>query len=124
MMFMTRVRLWASTCSAISVATLGRRFIREWVAPILIQCAEGMFGRLATLAHGLRVLIEALLYGLQDVFMLPACNPSLLASGAALFDSAQSSRCSRATVRQKFVSGRRNHFITVSVCSSKTEAKM
>jgi hypothetical protein len=45
-----------------------------------------MFGRLATLAHGLRVLVEALLYGLQDVFVLPACNPSLLASGATLFD--------------------------------------
>jgi hypothetical protein len=30
-----------------------------------------MFGRLATLAQGLRVLVEALLYGLQYMLMLP-----------------------------------------------------
>jgi len=36
MMFMTRVRLYASTCRAISVATFGRRFIRKCVAPIRI----------------------------------------------------------------------------------------
>src|SRR3984893_14140308 len=36
MMFMTRVRLYASTCMAISVATFGRRFIRKCVAPIRI----------------------------------------------------------------------------------------
>jgi hypothetical protein len=53
-----------------------------------LQCTEGMFGRLATLAHGLRVLVEALLYGLQYMLMLPAGDPSLLASGAALFNSA------------------------------------
>jgi hypothetical protein len=47
-----------------------------------------MFGCLATLAHGLRVLVEALLYGLQYMLMLPAGDPSLLASGAALFNSA------------------------------------
>jgi hypothetical protein len=47
-----------------------------------------MFGRLAALAHGLRVLVEALLYGLQYMLMLPAGDPSLLANGAALFDSA------------------------------------
>src|SRR6266498_2502864 len=35
-MFITRVRLYASTCNAISVATFGRRFIRKCVAPILI----------------------------------------------------------------------------------------
>jgi hypothetical protein len=53
-----------------------------------LQCTEGMFGRLATLAHGLRVLVEALLYGLQYMLMLPAGDPSLFASGAALFNSA------------------------------------
>ena len=37
-----------------------------------LQRAEGMFGRLATLAHGLRVPVEALLYRLQHVLMLPA----------------------------------------------------
>jgi hypothetical protein len=30
-----------------------------------------MFGRLSTLAHGLRVLVEALLYGLQYMLELP-----------------------------------------------------
>src|SRR5215831_13628670 len=34
MMFMTRVRLYASTCNAISAATRGSVFIRKWVAPI------------------------------------------------------------------------------------------
>src|ERR1700738_3983601 len=33
MMFMTRVRLYASTCMAIPVATFGGRFIRKCVAP-------------------------------------------------------------------------------------------
>src|SRR5208282_4661637 len=42
-----------------------------------------MFGRLATLAHGLRVLVEAPLYGLQHVLMLPARDPPLLAGRAA-----------------------------------------
>jgi hypothetical protein len=45
-----------------------------------------MFGRLATLAHGLRVLVEALLDGLQYMLMLPAGDASLLSSGAAAFD--------------------------------------
>ena len=40
------------------------------------------------LAHRVRVLIEALLYGLQHMLMLPARDPSLFAGGAALFDSA------------------------------------
>ena len=40
------------------------------------------------LAHSVWVLIEALLYGLQHVLMLPARDPPLLASGAALFNSA------------------------------------
>jgi len=47
-----------------------------------------MFGRLATLAHSLRVFIEALLYRFQYLLMLPAGDPSLLTSGAAAFDSA------------------------------------
>jgi hypothetical protein len=37
-----------------------------------------MFGRLATLAHRVRVLIEALLYGLQHMLMLPARDPPFL----------------------------------------------
>src|SRR5215468_1065497 len=38
------------------------------------------------------------------------------------YSQSRRGRCSRATVRQKFVS-RRNHFITVSVCSSKLTRK-
>src|ERR1700751_1993281 len=53
-----------------------------------LQRAKGMLGCLSTLAHGLRVLVEALLYGLQDMLMLPTGDPSLLASGAAAFDTA------------------------------------
>ena len=47
-----------------------------------------MFGGFAALAHGLRVLVEALLNGLQYMLMLPARDPSLLASGAVPFDGA------------------------------------
>jgi integrase len=35
-----------------------------------------MFSCLTTLAHGLRVLVEALLYGLQDMLMLPPSPPA------------------------------------------------
>src|SRR3974377_978708 len=45
-----------------------------------------MFGRLATLAHGLRVLVEALLHGLQDMLMLPAGDASLHAARAATLE--------------------------------------
>jgi hypothetical protein len=34
MMFMTRVRLLAKTCSAISAVTFGSVFIKKWLAPI------------------------------------------------------------------------------------------
>src|SRR5262249_14107373 len=53
-----------------------------------LQRAKGMLGGLATLAHSVRVLVEPLLYGLQHMLMLPARDPSLLASSAALFDRA------------------------------------
>src|SRR5215471_17278177 len=53
-----------------------------------LQSAEGMFDSLATLAHGQRVPVEAPLYGLQYMLMLPSRDPSLLASGAAVFDGA------------------------------------
>jgi len=42
-----------------------------------------MLDRLATYPHGLRVLVEALLCGLQHVFMLPARDSPLLAARAA-----------------------------------------
>ena len=53
-----------------------------------LQRAKGMLGRLTTLAHRVRIVIEALLYGLQQMLMLPARDPPLLASRAALFNSA------------------------------------
>jgi hypothetical protein len=53
-----------------------------------LQRTEGMFGGLAALTHGLRVFVEALLYGLQYMLMLPAGDASLLAGGAAAFDTA------------------------------------
>jgi hypothetical protein len=48
-----------------------------------LQRAKGML-----LAHRVRIPIEALLYGLQQMLMLPARDPPLLAGRAALFDSA------------------------------------
>jgi hypothetical protein len=60
-------------------------------APVNLRCgspAKGMLGRLATLVHSVRVLVEPLLYGLQHMLMLPARDPSVLAGGAALFDRA------------------------------------
>jgi hypothetical protein len=47
-----------------------------------------MLGRLATLAHSVRVLVEPLLYGVPHMLMLPARDASVLAGGAALFDRA------------------------------------
>ena len=48
--------------------------------------AEGMFDCLATLTHGLRVLVEALLYCLHHILMLPSRDPTLLAGGAAILE--------------------------------------
>src|SRR5258705_12154033 len=39
--------------------------------------AERMLDRLATLAHGERVRIKALLHGIEQVLMLPSWNPPL-----------------------------------------------
>ena len=51
-----------------------------------------MLDRLAPLAHGLRVRLETLLYGLDDVLMLPSRDPALLARGALVLDRAGSAR--------------------------------
>jgi hypothetical protein len=51
------------------VATLDRRFIRKCVAPILIFSVPKGCSAVSTLAHRVRVLIEALLYGLQQMLM-------------------------------------------------------
>src|SRR5262249_8235094 len=45
-----------------------------------------MFDRLTTLPHGLRVFVEALLYDLQYILMLPARDAPLHAGGAALLE--------------------------------------
>src|SRR5919201_7038576 len=90
--FRPRVRsLYSNTDWGRSPIVTNQRLISDAVSKRLVrhphlQRGEGMFGRLATLAHGLRVLIEALLYFLQHMLMLPACDSSLLASGATLFD--------------------------------------
>jgi hypothetical protein len=50
--------------------------------------AEGMLNRLAPLAHLLRMLVEPVLDGFENVLMLPSGDPSLLAGSAAVFDGA------------------------------------
>ena len=45
--------------------------------------AEGMFDRLATLAHLLRMLVEPALNGFEHVLMFPSRDPSFLAGGAS-----------------------------------------
>src|SRR5262249_43475094 len=51
-----------------------------------------MFDRLTTLPHGLRVFVEALLYGLQYILMLPARDAPLHAGGAALLERTVATR--------------------------------
>jgi len=50
--------------------------------------AERVLDCLSPLAHGLRVFVEPLLHGLDDMLMLPARNPALVVGGAAVFDGA------------------------------------
>jgi hypothetical protein len=51
-----------------------------------------MFGGLAPVAHGPRVLVEALLYGVQHMLMLPARDPPLLAGRAARLECTVAAR--------------------------------
>src|SRR5215472_13631315 len=51
-----------------------------------------MFDCLSTLPHGLRVFVEALLYGLQYILMLPARDAPLHAGGAALLERTVATR--------------------------------
>src|SRR6266851_1291660 len=51
-----------------------------------------MFDCLTTLPHGLRVFVEALLYGLQHILMLPARDAPLHAGGAALLERTVATR--------------------------------
>ena len=47
-----------------------------------------MLDRLATLAHGLRIGIEALLHGLEQMLVLPSRNPSFRPCRALRFERA------------------------------------
>ena len=49
-----------------------------------------MLSRLAPLAHRLRILIETLLHGFENVLMLPSGDPSLLGGGTAMYVDIQS----------------------------------
>src|SRR5436189_5587891 len=51
-----------------------------------------MFDCLATLTHGPRVLVEALLYCLHHSLMLPSRDPTLLAGGTAILERAMAAR--------------------------------
>ena len=51
-----------------------------------LDCPEGMLDRLAPLAHFSRVLVEPALDGFENMLILPARDPSLLAGGAAVLD--------------------------------------
>jgi hypothetical protein len=54
--------------------------------------AERMFDGLAPLPHGLGVIVEAPLHLFQNVLMLPARNPPLLAGRAAGFECTVTAR--------------------------------
>ncbi len=47
-----------------------------------------MLDGFAPLAHLFRMLVEPLLDGLENMFVLPAGNPALLARGALILDGA------------------------------------
>src|SRR5260370_33667024 len=51
-----------------------------------------MFGGRAAVRHGLRVFVEAVLYGLQYILMLPARDAPLHAGGAALLERTVATR--------------------------------
>jgi hypothetical protein len=49
---------------------------------------KGMLDCLAPLAHLLRMLVEASLDCLENMLVLPTCDPTLLAGGATVLDGA------------------------------------
>ena len=74
-------------CSAISEATLWQRLHQEMgCSHPGLDGAEGMFDRLASLAHFLRMLVEPALNGFENVLMFPSGDPSFLAGGASGLD--------------------------------------
>src|ERR1700757_602578 len=53
-----------------------------------LERPERMLDRLAPLAHFFRVLVEPTLDGFENMLLLPARDPSLLAGGAAVLEGA------------------------------------
>jgi hypothetical protein len=47
-----------------------------------------MLNRLAPAAHGLRILIQPLLHGFENVLVLPSCDPAFFGCGALILDCA------------------------------------
>jgi hypothetical protein len=47
-----------------------------------------VLGRLASYPHGLRVLIETLLHGFEQVFVLPTCDSALRTRRTTRFEKA------------------------------------
>jgi len=56
------------------------------------DCAEGMLDRLTPLTHLLWMLVEPALDRLENMFMLPSGDPTLLTGGAVVLDSAALAR--------------------------------
>jgi hypothetical protein len=52
-----------------------------------------MFDGLATLAHRLRVRIKALLHGIEQMLVLPPCNPPLWPRRALRFERTSLTGC-------------------------------
>jgi hypothetical protein len=50
--------------------------------------AEGMFDRFASAPHSVRIGVEALLYGFENMLVLPSGNTALWAGGAFLLEAA------------------------------------
>src|SRR6516225_6975732 len=86
-----------------------------------------MLGCLATLTHGLRILVETPLDRLQHVLMLPACDPPLFAGRAARLERAVAARIGpiapqllpvllvRAVVLQLFASRTAIHILVAEI---------
>jgi hypothetical protein len=78
-----------------------------------------MLDRLAPLAHFLRVLVESALDGFENMLMLPARDPSLLAGGAAVLDSAALAGASPIAAQDQPI-----FFIRVAVSESLTSRNL
>src|SRR5262249_39918422 len=89
-----------TTCNAISVATLGQRLRQEvrGTHPHLHR-TEGMLDRLTAGPHGLRILVEPCLHGLDNLLVLPPRDATLSSRRALSFDWAGMARIGPITVK-------------------------